>query len=373
VQVLRSPPAMFTTYGAARGKRGESNRTYKSSEAQSADRVCRRAGHEIAKWLFDGENHVVGLNWGPTVHRVIDHLHPLPSEVGDARIAVVSLFGDLELRREAKPTRSSDAVDMELVSNNNAHVEQMVRRLGGQGDAIFLNVPGFVPAEYAKDEKLFERIVSLLTSHASYQRIFGSEPWQEDPDAARATTGISSTESESELRRVDTIITSFGAADAYTAMLQYMPSWLSDEEAERLWELLELNLIVGDLGGHLVASEKGSGEAEVLNFIKHVNKRLLGARPTDFGHVAGVHRQTQKGCGVVGIACGARKAGILHALLSRDPCPISRLFLDSHCALALLYLLNPTAGEEFVNGHASYVPSRTEWSPDTRALIPAAA
>src|SRR5438876_4832858 len=122
---------------------------------------------------------------------------------------------------------------------------------------------------------------------------------------------------------MDTIITGVGCADGYTAMLQYIPSWLNQEESEKLSSFVKSDLVVGDLGGYLIPSSTGGENTNVLNFIQHVNRRMLGARPTDFAHIAQRHRQTNMGGGVIVVACGARKAKILQALLSRDPCPIS--------------------------------------------------
>src|SRR5205085_9624838 len=107
-------------------------------------------------------------------------------------------------------------------------------------------------------------------------------------------------------------------------------------------------------------------------FLLEINRRIPAAQPSDFRHVASTHVKTHKGGGVVGVTVGARKAKILFTLLSQNPCPISRLIIDVHCALALLNLLDRAEFARLIrNEGQSLVQERANWSEGTRRLIPA--
>ena len=68
---------------------------------------------------------------------------------------------------------------------------------------------------------------------------------------------------------------------------------------------------------------------------------------------------------------GARKAKIVYALLSWSPCPISKLVIDLHCALALFHLVDTQQIHKFMSREGKYLADRKEhWSAGTRTLIP---
>ena len=131
------------------------------------------------------------------------------------------------------------------------------------------------------------------------------------------------------------------------------------------------NKVVGDLAGHLVPSFSGKNDDQLKRFLRGINRRILAAQPSDFVDVASRHRKTNKGAGVVGVTVGARKAKIAGRLLSKSPCPISALFIDTHCALALLAELSRPQFQQFMRGPGRTWLAETEtWSADTRRLIP---
>lgn len=362
--ITPSPSAMFHTFTVGAKEGSEEYKRYRQAEWESTRRVCRRAAHVVSKFLFDGQEHTIGLNWGTIVHETIQHLQPLPSQLGDAQISVVSLFGDLAFHAPYPLSSSFDTDDV----NCNALVTRMARRLGRSSEAVLLNVPGFIPAHFAQTEAYFHALRTFMDEHVSYRQIFGSLP-DNVSDKPREIGGVTNRPPETKLSQMDTIITGFGSADAYTQSQHYLQSWLSSTEMETLRQCVP-ELIAGDLGGHLIPTPRGSEDDHVTRFFKSLNRRLLAVQPSDFIDVATRHLQAPKGAGVVGIAVGARKAKILYILLSWRTCPISQLVMDTHCALALLHLLDPGELKSFLTSPAGGCLRSPEWSEDTKQCIP---
>ena len=356
---------MFTHYVAPSPASSE-HAEYRKAEHLSLKVAAARASDEFVSRLFDGEDHTIGVNWGISVKLMIDQVRPLPSLVGDAKISVISLFGDLEFHALAAPT---DRIGSEYI-NCNTHVQQLASRLGRRAKAVPLNVPGFIPAEFDKNPQTFSNIRNFLGRHSSYRRIFGELPGN-DTLKPRTYNGIIDFVSDAEITRMDSIITGFGSADAYTDLYYFLQSWLDNEEIKTLLDYSRDGKVVGDIAGHLVPSFIGEQDDQVMLFLHHINRRILAAQPSDFADVASRHRKTKKGAGVVGVTVGARKAKIVARLLSKPVCPISALFIDTHCALALLAELSPTEFRLFVRGPGQRLLEEVgEWSKDSRRLIP---
>jgi DNA-binding transcriptional regulator LsrR (DeoR family) len=364
IVIAPSPPAMFRAYVARAGTETDLHREYAQAEITALSLLCRRAGELVTSLLVDGNDHVIGLNWGATVGNTIRHIAPSPSLLGDARFAVVSLFGDLEFNDSERVAQFKDV-------NCNDHVNALARRLGPNCETVLLNVPGFISHKFAQDKTLLATLRAFVGSHASYKRIFGAIA-VDDPNRARQIWGITNRPPDAKLVQMDTLITGFGAPDSYTNLGRYLEGWLSDEETQALLKLVANDKIVGDLGGHLIPSAEAMSDAEVLQFVKEVGARLVAVQPGDFVTVASRHLETGKGAGVIGIASGARKAKLIFTLLSKPSCPISRLVIDTHCALALLALLDPSALAEFASTPEGRRLASTcsTWSADTRAAIP---
>jgi DNA-binding transcriptional regulator LsrR (DeoR family) len=366
ITITPSPTSMFTTFHIDTTENSEPLAAYTKAEGDSLELVCRRAAQELMSFLLDDEPHIVGLNYGVIVRDTIKHIHPLPSQLSGAKLSVVSLFGDLEFHSPDQvipPLRSLDV-------NCNNMVSQLVQRMGGQAEAVPLNVPGFIPAQFAFSEQTFDAIQSLLTSHSSYRRIFGAPPTQDSAET-KNLAAITKRPAEAMISHMDTIITGFGAADNYTVLSHYLNSWLDKEEIETLLEYCHAGKVVGDIGGHLISPSEAKDDNDLINFLLRINRRTLAAQPSDFIHVASRHLKSRKGAGVLGIAAGARKAKILSTLLSRSPCPISRLVIDTHCALALLDSIDPKEFKRFVSDEGKrFVETTENWSESTRKLIP---
>jgi hypothetical protein len=367
VRITLSPKRMFTNYSVSAKPSSRGYKEYRDGEYVSLKTAAARASEELVSRLFDGEDHTIGVNWGISVKLTIDQMRPMPSRVGDAKISVISLFGDLDFHTpsDSQATRIGSAY-----VNCNTHVQQLVMRLGGRGIAVPLNVPGFVPADFDQDRETFASIRRFLGSHSSYRRIFGELPG-DDPVKPRRYNGIIDQESDAEITRVDSIITGFGSADAYTDLYYFLNSWLDKEEIKKLLDYCGEGKVVGDIAGHLVSSLDGEDDSELKLFLDGINRRILAVKPSDFVDVASRHSKSKKGAGVVGVTTGARKAKIVARLVSRSPRPISALFIDTHCALALLAELNRSQFRQFVLGPGRRLLSEVrKWSADTRRLIP---
>lgn len=367
ITITPSPFSMFTKFAMNPDESSSDFDTYLNAERGSVQIAAARAAEKLSQCLFDGENHTVGLNWGAVVGETIKRIHPLPSQLGDGRISVVSLFGDLDFFASEDDQEPLGAKGM----NCNNLVTQLVQRLGDRGEAVPLNVPGFIPVKFGKDKQTFDAIRTFMTNHSSYRRIFGGLP-PENPRESRKTEGISSYPSQAKISSVDTIITGLGVADNYTILRNYHTSLLDAEEIQLLLKYCETDQVVGDIGGHLIESKKGGENKEVVRFLTKINKRLLAAQPSDFIDVASRHLKTKKGGGVVAVTVGARKAKILYTLLSWSPCPISMVITDTHCALALLYLIDPGDFKRFISTQEGkqLVKGHEAWSNDTRNMIP---
>jgi hypothetical protein len=238
-------------------------------------------------------------------------------------------------------------------------VTLLANRIGPHAKAELLNVPVFIPQEFAGNPETFASIRRFLTSHQSYRNIFGNARAGEQPRGGGFVTSM------------DTIITGFGSADNYTVLHRFLPSWLNPEESDAIISYCAKGSIAGDLGGHFISSWRESGEGGIESFLAGINSRLIAATPRDFEAVAQRHaRNRHAGAGVVGIAAGGRKARILHALLSRTPSPLSRLFIDSHCGLVLLSLLDRKRYNDLMgtDGFAQRY-SVASWSAGTRRLM----
>ena len=365
ITVTPSPPSMFSRYEADPKSGSQAQSDYLGAEKASVQITSARAAHALSNALFDGEDHFVGLNWGAVVWETVHRIRPLPSQIREARIAAVSLFGDLDFFSPAGTASGSINV------NCNHLVMQLVQRLGGRGEAVPLNVPGFIPARFAKKPETFEAIRAFMMSHSSYRRIFGEEP-EPDPKAARAFEGIRNRPTDAVIAQVDSLITGLGTADSYTVLRNYHTSLLDADEIQALLSFCRDGKIVGDIGGHLIESQAGQDDPEVQQFLHKVNARLLAAQPSDFIDVAGRRRKTGKGAGVMAVTVGARKAEIVHTLLSWDPSPINALVTDTHCALALLHRVDPKGFHRFILSPEgrSLIRDPESWSPATRRLIP---
>ncbi|MCJ7813200.1 hypothetical protein MUP95_07800, partial [bacterium] len=332
ITITPSPLSMFTKFAMNPDESSEDFNNYLDAERSSVQIAASRAAEKLSRILFDGEDHVIGLNWGAVVGETIKRIHPLPSHLGDGHISVVSLFGDLDFFASEDDQEPLGAKGM----NCNNLVTQLVQRLGDRGEVVPLNVPGFIPAKFAKDKHTFDAIRTFMTNHSSYRRIFGGLP-PENPRESRKTEGISSYPSQAKISFIDTILTGLGVADSYTVFRNYHTSLLDTDEIQSLLKYCETNQVVGDIGGHLIESKEGGEIKEVIRFLTKINRRLLAAQPSDFIDVASRHLKNNKGAGVVVVTVGARKAKVLFTLLSWSPCPISMVITDTHCALALLY------------------------------------
>jgi len=366
VSITPSPVDMFTKYKIDAKVETEDFKDYTNAEWESVRIVGNRASQELSKILFDGEDHIIGLNWGTIVEETINNVSPLPSQISANKIKVISLFGDLEFH--------SPKIDISLFTsvelNCNKLVNRLVQRLGGQAKAVQLNVPGFIPEQFSKNKDTFEAIKFFLTSHNSYKKIFGTPP-SKSSSQYQSVTVLTDRSSEAMISSVDTIITGFGSADNYTVLSEYLRSWLSSEEIKILFNYSRDEKIAGDIGGHLLASPLAKDDHELANFLKKLNRRILATQPNDFIDVASRHIKSGKGAGVMGMAVGARKAKILYTLLSQNPCPISRLVIDSHCALALLHLIDPAEFKAFVRDRGGkLVEKHSCWSEETKKFIP---
>lgn len=366
VTITPSPIAMFRTYKTDAIIGSKQWKEYNESEWQSTQMVCRRAAQELSKFLLDGKPHIVGLNWGAMVKETIRHIAPLPSLSHNKKITVVSLFGDLEFHFPGHDIQYRRSIEL----NSNKLVNQLVQRLGGQAEAIPLNVPGFIPVQFSHNIDSFEAIRSFLTSHSSYRKIFGATPI-DSLQKPQFDAVMVERPADSMISRIDTIVTGFGSADNYTVLNAYFKSWLTQSENDQLVQYFREEKVVGDIGGHLIAPPKAKNDDDLVNFLNTLNRRILATQPNDFISVASRYLKGRIGAGVMGIATGARKAKVLYTLLSQDPCPVSRLVLDSHCALALLYLIDPKEFKDFIAGKGKrHAEKSEEWSEGTRRLIP---
>ncbi len=354
--VTPSPLGMFKTYEIPVLGRKLENDAYKREESESLVIAARRAARILETALFDGEEHVVGVNYGISVRRVIEEMRTQPDrKIG--RNTVVSLFGDLSFYVPDVPIEGLDEMDV----NCNILANLLAGRLGPDSEVAMLNVPGFIPHSFSHTAESLESIRDFLTGHSSFARIFGSRD-----ESRRAACG------RPLIDQMDTIVSGFGSADNYTVFQSFLRSWLSGEELASLISYSETHEVVGDLGGHfcLAAHRHPLGD-ELGKLIENINSRLPAAKPEHFEDVARRHYETGKGAGVLGIAVGARKAGILYALLSKRPCPISRLVIDTHCALALLNIMDRRRFNALIRDHGDTMcVSKEEWSDGTRHLIP---
>jgi DNA-binding transcriptional regulator LsrR (DeoR family) len=357
IRITRSPERMFECYQVEPITDEEKYREYLKAESASLEIIGRRVATELSRRLFDGKQHIVGLNYGASVLLAAKQLSPLPSQVSQM-LTVVSLFGDIGFHIAEGPLPLLKG-NVPLASND--IVALLANRLGPMAKAELLNVPAFIPYEFTLVEDTFRNIHNFLTSHSSYTRIFGT-PYS--VDKARNPDAL--------VTKMDTIITGFGSADNYTVLQCFLPAWLSTEETETILDHCRSGAIVGDIGGHLVTSPLWSGNTRSLNqFLSRINQRLIAANPIDFLNVADRHAMNRNtGAGVVGVAAGGRKARILHALLAQERCPLSMLFIDTFCALALLNLIDSNAYRVLIHsGESGITPNRENWSIATKQLL----
>jgi len=367
ITITPSPRSMFTKFAADTDESSKDFEGYLRAERGSVQMVAGRAAEKLSTALFDGKNHAVGLNWGAIVGETIKRIRPVPSRMDDAKISVVSLFGDLDFFSPERDLSSVVGMDM----NCNNLVTQLVQQLGGRGEAVPLNVPGFIPAKFAKKADTFNAIRDFMTTHTSYRRIFGDSP-PKNPRKPRSIEGVRNRPSQAKITQIDTIITGLGAADNYTVLRNYHKSLLDPREIDTFLRYCRKGKVVGDIGGHLIKSEAGRHDKRVAAFLARINRRLLAAQPSDFIDVASRYQKTKKGAGVIAITVGARKAKILHTLLSWAPCPLSMVVIDSHCALALLHQIDPRGFKNFIatQDGQKIIGDHTTWSKATKELIP---
>jgi DNA-binding transcriptional regulator LsrR (DeoR family) len=275
LHISRSPAKMFQLYSTS------AVNEYRNAEYLSLRACAARAADELCMRLFDGNDHTIGVNWGISVKLTIDGMRPLPSQLSEAKLAVISLFGDLDFHLDDESARR---VEQKHV-NCNTHVAQLAQRLGGRAEQVPLSVPGFIPAKFAKSAETFHDISSFLGSHASYREIFGELPG-DDRSRPRKYSGIIDFVSDVRITKMDTIITGFGSADTYTEAFHFLKFWLDDHEISDLWRFCSEGKIVGDIAGHLEPSAIGESDDKAMKFLKHVNRRILAAQPSDFVDVA---------------------------------------------------------------------------------------
>ena len=367
ITITPSPFTMFTRYTMSPNDESEDFKEYLDAEKESVRMTTWRAAQRLSSVLFDGEDHTIGLNWGAIVGETIMKVVPHASRMDHSAISVVSLFGDLDFFSPDGDLPSLVGMDM----NCNNLVAQLVQRLRGNGEAVPLNVPGFIPAKFAKNQNTFDAIRDFMTSHSSYRRIFGDSP-PEDPRQPRNVEGVRHRPTQAKIAHIDTIVTGLGAPDSYTVLRNYHTSLMDGDEIATFLKYCKKGKVVGDIGGHLVESRTGKEDQEVVDFLKNINRRLLAAQPSDFIDVASRYQKTKKGAGVIAVTVGARKAKILYTLLSWAPCPLSMLVIDSHCALALLNLIDPNSFKDFIASQEGgrLVEGHKKWSEGTKTLIP---
>ncbi|MBR9978302.1 MAG: hypothetical protein KFH87_09455 [Bacteroidetes bacterium] len=357
IRITRSPERMFECYQHEPITDQDKYREYLKAESASLEIIGRRVATELSRRLFDGKQHIVGVNYGASVLLAARQLFPLPSQVPQM-LTVVSLFGDIGYHIAESPLPLLKG-NVPLASND--IVALLANRLGPMTKAELLNVPAFIPYEFTSNIDTFNNIHNFLTSHSSYIRIFGapnSDHKFRNPDAL--------------VSNMDTLLSGFGSADNYTVLQSFLPAWLSTDETETIMEYCHSGAIVGDIGGHLVTSPLWSGNTRSLNqFLARINQRLIAANPIDFLNVADRYAKNRNaGAGVVGIAAGGRKARILHALLAQERCPLSMLFIDTFCALALLNLIDSNGYQALIRSEASGITSnRQQWSAGTKRLL----
>jgi DNA-binding transcriptional regulator LsrR (DeoR family) len=357
VHITRSPLGMFQYYHLDPQKNRREYEIYLDAETASLEIIGKRAALDLSRKLFNSKEHTIGLNYGASVLFTIKALSPLPTQVSKT-ITIVSLFGDLDF---FDPDGELPLMRKDISLACNDIVNLFASRLGPEARAELLNAPGFIPHSFSDDDDTFERIRQFLTTHASYVRIFGSQHH----------TGKKS--SPPLIADIDTLITGFGSVDNYTATQRFLRSWLSESELDRVIEYSRSGEIVGDFGGHFVTSPQlASNNSDIQNFLQRINKRLIATNPHHFMTVANRHaKDPGSGAGVVGIAAGGRKARILHALLAQPNCPISSLYIDTHCALALLHLIDLKRYKALIKEHGHRIIIKSEsWSEGTRSIIP---
>ena len=343
--------------------------SYVSAEAETIMTVSATAAHFVAEGIFNGREHVVGVNWGYVVFWIADHLRklqPIERSMGQGGLLTwVSLYGEIEF--PIYYAIDDKAPERRTVSSN-ANVTYLEGHIGNS-IAERLTVPSFLPAQFVSNPQ-HRQIRVWLTGHRTYRAIYGSGPPPESPNDPRTTS--SGDRANALLHKLDTIITGLGGADNYTDLSNFLSGWLTPEELRNLKELRSAGKIAGDLGGHIFPTTLGNEDEDVRSFLSKINSRLLAARPADFALVSHRHRvEPDSGAGVVATVAGARKAQIVKALLdSADVSPVNTVVLDVHCALALLNLIDETKFAEFRADNPDYFENNEEWSPATTALIP---
>jgi len=352
VRVTWSPPAMFEHYREQPANHGAIDETYRQAETQSLQNVARIAGRYLARRLFDDSAHTIGLNYGTSVMFTVKEIPILPSRI-TRKLTIVSLFGDLGYYLAPQPLHKDGyAPCNEIVSLLADKIGEppLVRK-------ELLSVPVFIPHTFATSKDTFLKIRSFLTQHASYEKIFGHE---------------NGDDSSPLFDKIDTIITGVGSVDNYTSLSRFLPLWLSEQESEKLLEYCREGKIAGDLGGHFIPDPAyATGSHDVARFLDRINQRLIAASPDRFKEVAERYAYNpHSGAGVVCAAAGARKAKILFALLNEPSCPLSCLFIDSHCALALLYLIDEEKYTRLISSDNRLFAGAKRWSEETKALIP---
>jgi len=354
VTVSMSPLDMFSKYQCSSPENEDNRKKYVRAETESLYIVGRRAAQELSQKLFDGQDHVIGVNYGVSVYSTVRFIAPLPSQVTN-KLTIVSLFGDLDFHTQLEEDFPFIHKDKKLACND--IVAQFANRLGPNATAELLNAPVYIPQPFKADSTTFEDIHSFLTNHASYGRIFTASGQQ---------SGVPLISS------IDTLISGFGSADNYTVLQRFLGNWLDKEEFAKVMQYCENGDIVGDLGGHFITAHgKTNLSGDLPDFLESVNRRLVATKPKHFTEVAERHLQNKdKGAGVVGIAAGGRKARVLNALLAQRPCPISSLFIDSHCALALLKLIDKKRFDDLVKkNQGSIAFDSNTWSDGTKRLF----
>ncbi len=369
IHITHSPPEMFQHYTLDPLEDKDEYLKYLAAETQSLKTLGRSAARIVSAALADGEKHVVGVNYGASVMFTVDAVAPPAGRVPD-EVTVVSLFGDLRFH----PTQTeNEMINKERAIVCNELVIQLANRIGPRAKAELLNIPVFIPHAFTADDKSFHNIRHFLTSHESYVPIFGRMNGDAEARSTDAPLSGETRHTDSLISKMDTLITGFGSVDNYTVLQMFLSTWLTAEEFKTLISYAKEGRIVGDLGGHFITRPNDvDSDGELGKFLQSINKRLIATRPSDFTAVARFHAEKpHTGAGVVGIAAGARKAKILHALLSQTKRPISRLFIDSHCALALLNLLGAERLDNLVQAHGAAILGRIDkWSKGSRSLIP---
>ncbi len=261
----------------------------------------RALSANVARFLETNiKEQFVGINWGPSVSRVIEELNP---ENLITNLRVTPVFASLGLSQDNENYLQS----LEYESNRNAQL--FAQKFGAKHTPIRLEFPAFI--RYLPPQKIkkgyTDTIRTYLESEETFKRVFGKDGY---------------------IDHIDTLISGAGSlGDEETPMGAWLKYTTLYDRRSNLVKRLRSEQIVGDLAQSFLTIN-GVNDKSLRKYATDFNERVMGLRPKHFVDLAKRNQDYNKGLGTVIVGAGSHKSAIIIAALESSA--VNHLFIDEH-------------------------------------------